>query len=80
MAAQPEDAGNSTANISANPSADVDWEALPRAVSYQLFSPSAGWLPVSLDTYRKLNNPATRRILLRDEQKIIHGKLLDINI
>jgi hypothetical protein len=57
-------------------SADVNWNELPRAVSYQLYSPEAGWIPITRATYAMCKNPSTRRILIRDEKRILTEPLI----
>jgi 2-polyprenyl-3-methyl-5-hydroxy-6-metoxy-1,4-benzoquinol methylase len=72
---------NAMASLTHNPSADmgaINWDALPRAVTYQVYANEIlGWVPVSSHVYRQLTNPNTRRILLKDEQKIINSTLMD---
>jgi hypothetical protein len=60
--------------------ADIDWPSLSRDVTYQLYSPTGGWLPVTREVYRRLTNPQTRRVLLKQERKVINSTLLDTKI
>jgi hypothetical protein len=76
MVEQIKDAGPSLGNIGGNHSADVNWAALTRAVTYQVCSQSIGWVNIPRTVYAQCANPATRRILLRDEQRIINSTLL----
>jgi 2-polyprenyl-3-methyl-5-hydroxy-6-metoxy-1,4-benzoquinol methylase len=64
---------------SLNPSTDMDtvnWDALPRAVTYQVYANEIlGWVPVSSHTYRQLANPNTRRILMKETKTISTAQL-----
>jgi hypothetical protein len=55
----------------------VDWAKLGKSVVYQVHRPEGGWISIPRETYRTLTNPKTRRILLKDEQKIINPTLMD---
>jgi hypothetical protein len=55
----------------------VDWSKLGKSIVYQVHRPEGGWVSIPRETYRTLTNPQTRRILLKDEQKIINSTLMD---
>jgi hypothetical protein len=66
-----------TTRIPAAGSDVVDWAKLGKTVTYQVHRPEGGWVSIPRETYRTLSNPKTRRILLKDEQKIINSTLMD---
>jgi hypothetical protein len=55
----------------------VNWAKLGKSVVYQVHRPDGGWVSIPRETYRTLTNSQTRRILLKDEQKIINSTLMD---
>jgi DNA recombination-dependent growth factor C len=55
----------------------VDWSSLNKSVTYQLRTPT-GWVSVTRTTYATITHPQNRRILLRDEQKIINSELIKV--
>jgi hypothetical protein len=55
----------------------VIFSNLIRPVTYQIQTPS-GWINVSRAIYATIKHPQNRRILLRDEQKIINDELIKI--
>jgi hypothetical protein len=55
----------------------IDWAKLGKSVVYQVHRPEGGWVSIPRETYRTLSNPQTRRILLKEEQKIINSTLMD---
>ena len=68
------------ATLNRIPSAYADsvvWAKLGKTVTYQVHRPDGGWVSIPRETYRTLINPQTRRILLRDTQKIINSTLMD---
>ena len=53
----------------------VDFSTLIRPVTYQLQN-GGRWINVSRAIYATIKNPQNRRILLRDEQKVINSELI----
>jgi hypothetical protein len=61
--------------IPANSADSVDFSTLIRPVTYQIRTPD-GWINVSRAIYATIKNQQNRRILLRDEKKIINSELI----
>jgi hypothetical protein len=57
--------------------ATIPWSALVKPVTYQLRA-AEYWINIPRNIYATIPNPQNRRILLRDEQKIINSELIKI--
>jgi hypothetical protein len=61
----------------ANSADSVDFSTLTRPVTYQLRN-GGRWINVSRAIYSTIKHPQNRRILLRNEQKIINSELIKV--
>lgn len=56
---------------------DIVWGAVAKAVTYQLKTPS-GWVNVTRNVYATIRHSTNRRIILRNERKIINDEIINI--
>lgn len=57
--------------------AGIEWDKLSKDVTYQVHTGDR-WATVTRAIYATIQNPQNRRVLLKQEQKIINSELIKI--